>query len=58
MTVREISGGWYVVEGDDVVAGPFETNAEAWRRLDRCLNEPHNAKEYRHDWASMRFFRS
>lgn len=27
--------GWFVLKGMDAVAGPFATNAEAWRWMDQ-----------------------
>ena len=35
MTVVQRDGKWWVVSGKDDVAGPFATNAEAFRWFDR-----------------------
>ena len=39
-----------IVQDGKVIAGPFETNREAWRALDKLNNEAVGAKESRHDW--------
>jgi len=39
-----------VNNGDDTL-GPFRTNAEAWRALEKINDEPHNAAESRWAWS-------
>jgi len=55
------SGKWYVDEGDipdsGILSGPYDTNAQAWRALDSLQNEPHNAKESRHQWAALEWLK-
>jgi hypothetical protein len=47
MIVTEINGAWFVVE---IAAGPFDSNADAWRHVDRIDNEPNYPKQrYRRD---------
>ena len=46
MTVVSFSGAWFVVGADGrVLAGPFKTNAEAWRALDRINGQPVSRSE-------------
>jgi hypothetical protein len=46
MTVDQTEDGkWQVTRGDVVIAGPFDTNAEAWRWIDRKQGEPVNRQE-------------
>lgn len=52
MTVIEGGGGFVVVDGGETLAGPFPTNAEAWRALDRMEGEPISPAEKRADWIS------
>jgi hypothetical protein len=39
MAVEQTLEGWIVVGADEVLAGPFATQAEAWRWLDRRVPE-------------------
>lgn len=51
-------GGYVVLSGDHtVMAGPFGTNAEAWRALDRLDGQPINPAEKRTDFATSRALR-
>ena len=29
-----------------------QSHARAWRMADKLTDDPHNAKEYRHEWSS------
>ncbi|RWK53520.1 hypothetical protein [Mesorhizobium sp.] len=49
MTVIEMEGGFVVVDGDKVLAGPFPTSAEAWRAADRMEGSPISPAEKRAD---------
>lgn len=49
--VRTDDGRWQVVAGGNVLAGPFETMAEAWRWIDRQSGQPLNKSEDRAQWA-------
>lgn len=43
MTIVQTDDGWVVQASDlQIIAGPFPTNSEAWRALDR-LDEKHLA---------------
>ncbi|RWH55452.1 hypothetical protein [Mesorhizobium sp.] len=63
MTVIETEGG-FVVVGDSspndrrTLAGPFPTNAEAWRAADRLENSPVSPAEKRADWISNKILSS
>lgn len=54
MTVVQASdgGGWVVVSRGETLAGPFPTNAEAWRAADRLEGSPISPAEKRSDWIS------
>ncbi|TIP06638.1 MAG: hypothetical protein E5X72_00030 [Mesorhizobium sp.] len=54
MTVIEAGGGWLVVDGDATLAGPFSTNAEAWRAVDRLEGSPISPAEKRADWIASK----
>lgn len=54
MTVIETEDGFVVVDGSCVTAGPFETNAQAWRVVDRLEGEPVSSAEKRADWKSRK----
>lgn len=49
--VRTDDGRWQVVAGGEVLAGPFETSAEAWRWIDRNTGDPISKGEDRAQWA-------
>jgi len=51
MTPVKQLGEWFVKDGEWTF-GPFATNAEAWRFIDKRSNENHNAKEARHEWSA------
>ncbi|WP_117195111.1 hypothetical protein [Rhizobium terrae] len=55
MTPKEISGTWWVSwidqRGELNSAGPFTTNGEAWRWIDRHEGQPLSKAEDRGDWA-------
>lgn len=42
--------GFFVVDGLDVLAGPFETNAQAWRWIDRSEGVPISRSEAVSEW--------
>lgn len=48
--VRTDDGRWQVVAGGDVLAGPFETSAEAWRWIDRSSGSPISKSEDSAQW--------
>lgn len=59
MTVVEAPGsGWIVVSGGETLAGPFPTNAEAWRAADRIEGSPISPAEKRADWISTKILSS
>ncbi|MGA2636612.1 hypothetical protein [Methylocella sp.] len=43
-------GKWQVLGADEEVLETCETNAQAWRALDRLANEPTNRAENTVDW--------
>ncbi|WP_027036520.1 hypothetical protein [Mesorhizobium ciceri] len=54
MTVIETADGFVVVDGAATLAGPFPTNAEAWRAADRLEGSPISPAEKRADWISTK----
>jgi hypothetical protein len=63
MMVIEADGGFVVIDDRSpndsrMVAGPFPTNAEAWRALDRLEGEPISPAEKRADWISTKILSS
>jgi len=48
-----LGGQWKVVSSTGWVAGPFDTNAEAWRWIDRNTNEGGDERDHagRQDWS-------
>jgi hypothetical protein len=55
MTVDHRDGGWVVVEDKHVLAGPFETHAEAWRWIDRHDGQSISPHENRSQWSWDRY---
>jgi len=45
-------GGYCVMNGASIVAGPFDTNAQAWRALDRISGEPISRSEKVSMWIN------
>tara|TARA_Y100000592_G_scaffold75881_1_gene118694 strand:+ start:269 stop:457 length:189 start_codon:yes stop_codon:yes gene_type:complete len=60
LTAGKIKGEWWVVDiaSKKPIDGPFKTNACAWRRIDKILNEPYNRKEAAHDWSVSQYLKS
>lgn len=58
MTVVETESGFVVVDGTATLAGPFPTNAEAWRAADRLEGSPISPAEKRADWISTKILSS
>ena len=59
MTASRQADGRYVVLGDDgaTIAGPFDTNSEAWRWIDRQEDEPVSKSEAKTDAFLERMFK-
>jgi len=53
MIISVSNRGVYYVEDESgtKIAGPFESNAAAWRYIDRISNEPVSIAEKKSDWA-------
>ncbi len=51
MTPAQIDNDWYVLHGDVMIAGPFQTNGEAWRWIDRQSGEPINRAQSVSEWV-------
>ncbi|WP_274626551.1 hypothetical protein [Arvimicrobium flavum] len=49
--IRTDDGRWAVTNGSDIVAGPFNTNAEAWRAADRMTGDPISKSEERGEYV-------
>ena len=49
-------GNLWKAVNDPFIAGPFATNSEAWRWIDRCTNEggPEGDHAGRQDWSIKR----
>jgi hypothetical protein len=55
MTVVPTDAGWAVLDDDGgIVQTGFETNATAWRWLDRLNCEPISRSEVVADWVSRK----
>jgi hypothetical protein len=52
--VAGTDGAWCVFEGAHTLAGPFESNAEAWRWLDRHEGQPVSRSEAVGEWMFER----
>jgi hypothetical protein len=52
MIILPTSDGHFQITDDDghFMAGPYETNAEAWRAFDRIAGEPISPTEKKTDW--------
>lgn len=48
--VKQIDGKWFVLRDGKVIAGPLETNSEAWRTADRASGEPVSRSEKVSEW--------
>jgi hypothetical protein len=55
MTVDHDDRGWWVLNGNHSVAGPFQTNAAAWHWLERHNDEPITPAEHRRDYGWRMF---
>jgi hypothetical protein len=54
-TILQGTDGWYIEYDDGItLAGPYDTNAEAWRALDRLNGEPINRREQVSDWIASK----
>lgn len=49
---KQPDGKYLVVNGGNVLAGPFDTNAQAWRALDRISGEPISRSEKVSMWIN------
>lgn len=49
--IRTADGKWAVANGGNLLAGPFETSAEAWRWIDRHTGDPINRSEKTAEWV-------
>ena len=49
MKIEKRDDAWWIV-GADMLAGPYPTNAAAWRDMDRIENAPLNRAEAVTDW--------
>lgn len=47
-------GGYCVMNGASIVAGPFNTNSDAWRALDRLEGDPINPAEKKSEWIASK----
>lgn len=50
MTPKEVNGEWFVMAGQNQLAGPFKSNGEAWRWIDRQNGEPVSQSEKVTEW--------
>lgn len=49
MRIEHRAGGWWIV-GSEMLVGPYDTNAAAWRAMDRIENAPLSRAEAVTDW--------
>ncbi|PWL18133.1 hypothetical protein DKP76_10465 [Falsochrobactrum shanghaiense] len=52
--IEQPDGKYYVAGGAQMLAGPFETHAEAWRALDRMTGDPINPAEKKSQWIASK----
>ena len=52
MTPKQIGAEWFVTRGAYQLAGPFPTNAEAWRWIDRQSGSPISPSEKKTEWIA------
>lgn len=52
MTPTQINGEWFVMSGAEQIAGPFRSNGDAWRWIDRQEGSPINPAERKSDWIA------
>ncbi len=50
MTPTRIGDEWFVTSAGEQLAGPFKTNSDAWRWMDRYAGEPIPKAEQRSQW--------
>jgi hypothetical protein len=50
MTVEQSGNEWVVTDSHRLVAGPFESNALAWRWIDRRTGDFVSPREKRSQW--------
>ncbi len=48
---RSEKGKFYVLSGQEIMAGPFDTNSEAWRQLDRMTGAAVSKAEDTAEWV-------
>jgi len=60
MRVKQFGNRWKVVRPDGLVVETFETNAEAWKWIDRNTNEggPEGDHAGRQDWSIKQWLRA
>lgn len=57
MTPKQIGDEWFVhyrLCHEDLVAGPFKTNCEAWRWIDRFTGQPISPAEKKSEWIAAK----
>jgi hypothetical protein len=48
--ISDPTGRWVVIDRNIIIAGPFDTNAQAWRWLDRHTGSPICRSESVAEW--------
>ncbi|OQP86028.1 hypothetical protein BTR14_13170 [Rhizobium rhizosphaerae] len=54
MTPKQVNSEWFVVSGSQQLAGPFKSNGEAWRWIDRQEGELVSKAEERSEWLTKK----
>lgn len=54
MTPKQTGDEWFVMRGDQQLAGPFKSHSEAWRWIDRHEGEPISPAEKKSDWIASK----
>lgn len=54
MNPKQIGPDWVVMDGEKRLAGPFQTNAEAWRWIDRQFGSPISPSEKKTEWIASK----
>lgn len=52
MTPIQRDGKWFAATGEQIHAGPFTSNSEAWRWIDRHEGDPISRAEKTSDWVT------
>lgn len=58
MTPTQIGAEWFIIRGTEQLAGPFQSNSDAWRWIDRAEGETVGVSEEKSDPNRRDLFRT